>query len=144
MAAQVVVALAARDPSEHRVVRMPGAPEERQGRESDRDPDADQDAECDDAEERRDREPEVDAVDAAEPPQRGEVDEPDHSRHHDGRERRKRQVLRQSGAEHEHDASAPAAATPVSGCGPADSHRRGMSCSSEKPWKASRDGGAQR
>ena len=125
--------------AEHRVVRMPRAPQEGQDREPDRDPDPDRTPNATTPRKRDDREREVDAVDAREPAQRRQIDEADHRRDHDGGERRVGRFSISPSPTTSTIASATAATTPVSWVfAPAASATgvRDELLESGKPWKA--------
>ena len=94
----VVLARQARDAAERRLVRPPGAAEDVEDRQRDRDRDALQHAEQRDAEERGDREQELGAALAPEPHRARDVGERQRRGDHDGRERRLREVAQQARA----------------------------------------------
>ena len=97
----VVVALEVVDPAEHRIVRAPGPADEVQQRESDRDPDAPEHAENGDAGERHHRQRELRASPVAQAPRAHDVDQAQDRDDHDGRERRLRQVVHETGSKHQ-------------------------------------------
>ena len=91
-----------RDAAERGLVGPPGAAEDVEDRERDRDRDALQHAEQRDAEERGDRQQELDAALAPQPHGPGHVGQRQRGGDHDRGERRVGEVLQQPGHEHEH------------------------------------------
>jgi hypothetical protein len=98
-----VVALEVADAAEHRVVRAPGAADEVQQREGDRDADAPEHSQDRDAEERRHRQHELRAPPSAQAPRAGDVDEAQDGDDHDRCQTRGRHVVDEPGADDEED-----------------------------------------